>query len=75
MRLGEIQGVEINDEGQLKSIWLVQEYVSSVSLKELKRRNFEIADILIEEGYKIENPKEFDVKLKSLLLKLEEEKR
>lgn len=63
--LGEIQRIEINDEGQLRRIWLVQEQVRCVPLRELKRRNFEVADVLIEEGYKIENPKEFDLELSS----------
>ena len=54
MKLGKIQGVEIYDEGQLKTIWIIQERVGSVSLRKLKRRNFEIADPLVEEGFKIE---------------------
>ena len=67
MRLGEIQGVEIYEEDL--SVWFVKERVGYVFFLELERRNFEIADFLIEEGYKIDNPKEFDLELKSLLLK------
>jgi len=67
MRLGEIQGVEIYEEDL--SIWFVKERVGHVIYLELEKRNFEIADFLIEEGYKIENSKGFDLELKSLLLK------
>ena len=73
MRLGAIQGIEINDEGKLETIWFVQEGIRNVAFKKLKQRNFKISDVLTKEGYQIKDPNQFDLDLKHLLQ--EKEKR
>ena len=67
MELGTIQGIEINDEGQLKIVWFVQERIRNVAFKKLKQRNFKISDVLTKEGYQIKDPNQFDLDLKHLL--------
>ena len=71
MRLGAIQGIEINDEGKLETIWFVQEGIRNVAFKKLKQRNFKISDVLTKEGYQIKDPNQFDLDLKHLLQEME----
>ena len=74
MKLGEIQGIEIFDEGRLDTIWLVQERVGNINSEEIKRRNFKVSAILTKNGYQIHDPEQFDVDFKELFKRIEEEK-
>ena len=75
MRLGKIQGVRILDEGQFRSIWFYKERIGHISLKEIRRRDFKVSAILAENGYQIDDPEQFDIDLKELLMRVEEKKR
>jgi len=76
MKLGEIQGIGIDDEGQKlstkkdlkqKTIWFGN--VHNINLEALIRRKFKISDVLLKEGtYQIPDPEQFDRDLRELLL-------
>jgi hypothetical protein len=75
VKLGTIQDVTIYTEGEkLETIWFVQKRIRNVDYKKLKKRNFKISNILIEKGYDIPNPEEFDRALKNLFEKVVPEK-
>lgn len=70
MRLGEIQGIQINSEGHdvydLETIWFIQDRTVNITLKKLQRRNYKISDALIKVGFEIPNPEQFDLDLRIL---------
>jgi len=67
VKLATIQGIAIYTEKEkLEPIWFIQQQIRNIEYEKLEQRNFEISDILIQEGYKIPNPKQFDLALKNL---------
>lgn len=67
MNIGVIQGIEINDEGKKETVWFVQERARNISLVELKKRGFKIAQSLVDNGFSVQDVKAFDQALVSLL--------
>lgn len=80
--LGVIENIKINytkhTEGNFNNtsrdelIWFVQGSgrMGNLTLRELKKRKFKVSDILLHNGYKIENPSQFDKEFKKLIKKL-----
>lgn len=76
MRIGEIQGVEINlnwdryssNRGEGEIVWFVKEHVRYVSLKKVLEGS-KVGNILVKEGYSITDVDGFHAELRTLLEK------
>jgi len=67
MNIGVIQGVEIRDEGKKETIWFVQDHAFNLPLVELRKRDFKIAQILVDNGYSVQDVNSFDQEFVRLL--------
>lgn len=68
MNIGIIQDIQINDEDpKHETIWFIQEHAKNISLVELKKRGCKIAQILVDNGYSIQDLEAFDQALVRLL--------